>query len=160
MSKYYLVFRYQTKFPINEAGEHIICGIPRVLFFWRAWFGSLWIASLESITGFGYSKLITVVDDRMKRAAAAAGSSAAGSSYGSSEGLLCPGVRVVPTRKLTKDQLSGKDDETAGNGFGSNVQTLEKDILHLQEIFPGKLAFATGTCWIACSAGPTNFVFS
>lgn len=60
-----------------------------------------------------------------------------GTSSAAADVLLCPGVKVLSPRKLTKEQLSGKDDEVMGNGFGANVQLLDTDIDHLQEIFPG-----------------------
>ena len=54
--------------------------------------------------------------------------------------LLCPGVKLVErSAKTVKEYLQGKDDkeDVAGNGFGPETCTLDKDILHLQEIFPG-----------------------
>lgn len=64
-------------------------------------------------------------------------SSKAASSSDTSSAVLCPGVKIV-NRKVTKDMLSGKDDEIPGDGFGVNVQTVDRDIIHLQELFPGE----------------------
>lgn len=52
----------------------------------------------------------------------------------------CPGVRLVSRpAAAVKALLAGKDDkdDAPGNGFGRNVTTLDKDIAHLQEVFPG-----------------------
>ena len=49
-----------------------------------------------------------------------------------------PGVRAVSRpAAAVKALLAGKDDEEPGDGFGRNVSTLDRDIAHLTDVFPG-----------------------
>lgn len=78
-------------------------------------------------------------------------------------GVLCPGVRLVPGYEAsekgrgrdkgvgsaaaskagsTKRKRGDSDDESCG-GYGPEIQTLAKDIAHLQKLFPGEFCVET-----------------
>ena len=69
------------------------------------------------------------------------GLAAAASALG--DGVLCPGVRLAPTRpeppaKRKRSGLKSDSDSDVGDGYGSEIQTLKKDIDHLRELYPGE----------------------
>jgi len=51
-------------------------------------------------------------------------------------------VDTKASKKLINTKLNKKDteadDDTIGSGFGANVQTLKRDIVHLKRLFPRK----------------------
>lgn len=55
------------------------------------------------------------------------------------DGVVIPGVRLVPSRKLaaTKGGTSKKNDEDVKGGFWAETQTFKRDIAHLKSVFPG-----------------------
>lgn len=56
------------------------------------------------------------------------------------EGVLCPGVRLSGAEHRRFREATLDDKEEAGSGFGSNVQTLRRDISHLKVRFKGESA--------------------
>jgi hypothetical protein len=106
---------------------------------------------------------------RVKRAAAAA-ATAPSASFGAGAavssaparrpGLIAPGFREVAAGKRAFKGLCAADDAGVAEGFGSNVQMLERDVAYLLERFPGSCISCAGgglgcnTGWACC--GPVH----